>query len=484
MHAACRETAGRHVDYSEKKCGNPDKGFLSLWMEAMEKKVDLLHEPILPALTRLAVPIVATSLVQMLYNLTDMAWIGRLGSGAVTAVGSAGMYTWFAQGFSNLAKTGGQVKTAHALGAGEEETAAAYARGALQLGILFALLFGLCSVAGAGAMIGFFGLQEAETIREAEHYLRIAGGLILFSYLNLIFTGLFTAAGDSRTPFLANVAGLLTNVVLDPVLIFGLGPVPALGSAGAAAATVLAQAFVTVLFLRSMRYEKQLFSSFRLFRRVPAAEMQEIVRIGFPAAVQTLFYSGISMIITRLVAAWGDSAVAVQRVGSQIESVSWMIGEGISASINAFIGQNYGARQMDRVKKGYHTALAMTVIWGSFTTALLFFGAEPIFRLFISEAGVVPLGIDYLKIVSASQLLMMIEMMTIGAFSGLGKTMYPNILSIVLLVARIPFACLFMALGLGLNGIWWALVLSSDIKGAILLVTFLLCIGKIARKKE
>ena len=90
--------------------------------------VDLLNEAIAPALTRLALPIMATSLVQMLYNLTDMAWIGRLGAGAVTAVGSAGMYTWFSQGFAILARTGGQVKTAHCLGAGENDSAAQYAR--------------------------------------------------------------------------------------------------------------------------------------------------------------------------------------------------------------------------------------------------------------------------------------------------------------------------------------------------------------------
>ena len=89
--------------------------------------VDLLNEAIAPALTRLALPIMATSLVQMLYNLIDMAWIGRLGAGAVTAVGSAGMYTWFSQGFAILARTGGQVKTAHCLGAGENDSAAQYA---------------------------------------------------------------------------------------------------------------------------------------------------------------------------------------------------------------------------------------------------------------------------------------------------------------------------------------------------------------------
>ena len=185
--------------------------------------VDLLNEAIAPALTRLALPIMATSLVQMLYNLTDMAWIGRLGAGAVTAVGSAGMYTWFSQGFAILARTGGQVKTAHCLGAGENDSAAQYARGALQLGILFAVLYGLVSLFGASRLIGFFKLNSPEVIAQAEWYVRIACGLVIFSYLNAILTGLLTAAGNSRTPFIVNVAGLVFNVVLDPVLIFGIG---------------------------------------------------------------------------------------------------------------------------------------------------------------------------------------------------------------------------------------------------------------------
>ncbi|HIQ92668.1 MAG TPA: MATE family efflux transporter, partial [Candidatus Copromonas avistercoris] len=100
----------------------------------MKRNIDLLHEPILPALTRLALPIMATSLVQMAYNLTDMAWIGLVGADAVAAVGSAGMYTWFSQGVSNLAKMGGQVKVAHALGRGSEKEAAEYAQGAIQIG--------------------------------------------------------------------------------------------------------------------------------------------------------------------------------------------------------------------------------------------------------------------------------------------------------------------------------------------------------------
>lgn len=106
------------------------------------------------------------------------------------------------------------------------------------------------------------------------------------------------------------------------------------------------------------------------------------MRIGVPSAVQNLIYAGISMILTRLITGWGDLAVAAQRVGSQIESVSWMVGDGFSAAVNAFLGQNYGAKRYDRVRRGYFCAIAMTAAWGLCTTFLLIGMARPLFSIF------------------------------------------------------------------------------------------------------
>ena len=452
--------------------------------------VDLLNEAIAPALTRLALPIMATSLVQMLYNLTDMAWIGRLGAGAVTAVGSAvagvgvgGMFTWFSQGFAILARTGGQVKTAHCLGAGENDSAAQYARGALQLGILFAVLYGLVSLFGASRLIGFFKLNSPEVIAQAEWYVRIACGLVIFSYLNAILTGLLTAAGNSRTPFIVNVAGLVFNVVLDPVLIFGIGPFPELGVSGAAAATVTAQALVSLLFFKAVLREKVLFPHLRLWVLVPVKVWREIVRIGVPSAVQNLIYAGISMILTRLITGWGDLAVAAQRVGSQIESVSWMVGDGFSAAVNAFLGQNYGAKRYDRVRRGYFCAIAMTAAWGLCTTFLLIGMARPLFSIFLQEEEVMAIGVNYLRIVGLSQMFMMVEQTSIGAFSGLGRTLYPSIVSVTFTSARIPVAVLLSSV-MGLSGIWWALSISSMVKGCILFVSFVLFLYVFLERKK
>ena len=445
--------------------------------------VDLLNEAIAPALTRLALPIMATSLVQMLYNLTDMAWIGRLGAGAVTAVGSAGMDTWFSQGFAILARTGGQVKTAHCLGAGENDSAAQYARGALQLGILFAVLYGLVSLFGASRLIGFFKLNSPEVIAQAEWYVRIACGLVIFSYLNAILTGLLTAAGNSRTPFIVNVAGLVFNVVLDPVLIFGIGPFPELGVSGAAAATVTAQALVSLLFFKAVLREKVLFPHLRLWVLVPVKVWREIVRIGVPSAVQNLIYAGISMILTRLITGWGDLAVAAQRVGSQIESVSWMVGDGFSAAVNAFLGQNYGAKRYDRVRRGYFCAIAMTAAWGLCTTFLLIGMARPLFSIFLQEEEVMAIGVNYLRIVGLSQMFMMVEQTSIGAFSGLGRTLYPSIVSVTFTSARIPVAVLLSSV-MGLSGIWWALSISSMVKGCILFVSFVVFLYVFLERKK
>ena len=177
------------------------------------RNIDLLNGSIFTSLTSLAMPIMATALVQMAYNLTDMAWIGRVGSEAVTAVGTAGMYTWLSQGVVMFARMGGQVKVAHSLGEGNKKEAARYAGGALQLGNFLAVCYAVISVLFAGPLIGFFGLENQHTVQEAVLYMRITCGCIIFMYLNVIFTAILTAAGDSKTSFQANVIGLIANII-------------------------------------------------------------------------------------------------------------------------------------------------------------------------------------------------------------------------------------------------------------------------------
>ena len=438
----------------------------------MKTRINLLEGNILPALSALALPIMATSLIQMAYNLIDMIWIGKIGASAVASVGAAGMFMWLSNGLATLAKMGGQIKVGHALGAQKKEDAASYAQSSIQMGIVFAIGFGILSIVFADEMIGFFQLNSAQVIQDAKLYLMITCGLVIFSFMNQIFTGILTAMGNSRTSFIATGIGLVLNIVLDPLFIFGFCAIPPMGVAGAAIATVLAQLVVMLLFLHTILRDTVLFSNVHILHSYSSQHTMEIFRIGLPSAVQSMLFSGISMVIARLIAGWGDAAVAVQKVGSQIESISWMTAEGYAAALNSFVAQNHGAKNTDRIREGYRLSMIVMLSWGVFCSLVLIVFPQLIFQVFIQEAEVLPMGVDYLRILGVSQLFMCMEITTAGAFSGLGKTLPPSIVSITLTGARIPMAIL-LGRWLGLNGVWWAITISSIGKGIVLLGWFL-----------
>ena len=438
----------------------------------MKTRTDLLQGNIMWALVAMSIPIMATSFLQMAYNMTDMIWIGRVGSGSVAAVGAAGMFVNFSRGLSAFLRVGGQVNVAQAFGAGDREKAAKYARHALQMGTILSLIYGIVICLFRRPLIGFLRFTNPEVIREAETYLLIMGFFSLFQIINPICTAVITATGNSKSPFAISTVGLLINLVLDPVLIFGMWGFPPMGVLGAAVATVLAQFIVFLLYIRYMGKDPQVFSHMRLLKPLDPVLTRRIVRIGLPATVQETMFNGISMAIGRIIAAWGETAIAVQKVGIQVEAISYMTADGFASATSSFIAQNYGAAQYRRARKGYGTALGVMMAWGVITTCTLVFLPEPIFRVFIQEPEVIPMGVDYLRILGYSQLFMCMEILTAGAFSAYGKTLPPSVVSILFTTARIPMAILLGRTALGLCGAWWSISMSSVFKGVILSLLF------------
>lgn len=436
--------------------------------------LNLTSGPILKTLSELALPIMASSMLATAYNITDMAWIGMLGAKAVAGVGVGGMYVWLSQGLASLPRMGGQVHAAQACGRGEYEKARSYASSAMQLSLFFGLLFSAACVLFIDPLLGFFQLDDANTYASARSYMLITCGLLVFSYLNLTLTGLSTAQGDSKTPLMANLLGLISNMILDPLLILGIGPFPRLETVGAAIATVTAQILVfLVLLIKSLRAEEpNILRSIRLFTRFPANYYKDIFRIGFPTAIQGTLYCFISMVLTRMVSSFGAAAIATQRVGGQIESLSWNTADGFGSALNAFTAQNYGAGNSDRIRKGYRISFIIIALWGLLVTAAFVFFPTSISRLFFHEADAIAIAVDYLIIIGFSEAFMSVELLTIGALSGLGRTRLCSIISIVLTGARIPLAMLLSGTALGLNGIWWALTLTSITKGIVFTLTF------------
>ncbi len=434
----------------------------------MSKNVNLLDGSIISSMSRLAFPIMGASLIQMGYNLVDMIWIGRLGSGAVAAVGAAGMFLWMANGVTTVPRIGGQVTVGQKLGAGQQKEAAEYAACALRMGLFLGIIYGLICALFNKPLISFFKLNSPEVIAEARWYLVIAGGLLIFFFLDQVIGGILAAMGNTVTTFRVTTVGLVINLVLDPVLIFGLGPFPRLEVIGAALATVFAQMIVFLLYLKAIWNEPVIFRNLHLLRRSNRVHLNEIVKIGLPSALQDVLFSAISMVIARFVAGYGDSAVAVQKVGGQIESISWMMGGGFAMAVNSFVAQNYGAGKIERVRKGFRTAIMIMGIWGLFNTFLLMTFPKFFFSIFISEPDVIPMGVDYLRIIGISEVFICLEGAATGAFQGLGKTVPPSIVGITFNALRIPAALLLSHTALGLNGIWWVLTVSCIFKGTIL----------------
>ncbi|MDU3722496.1 MAG: MATE family efflux transporter [Clostridium celatum] len=438
----------------------------------MKKKVDLVSGNILKTLVTLSLPILGTAFIQMAYSLVDMIWIGRAGSAAVAAVGTAGFFSWFGNSLVTISKTGAEVGVSQAIGKNNSKERNEYVYSSLFLCITMAIIYGILLIVFRDGLIGFFNLGDETIIRMSKEYLIVIALGMICAFINPQLTGIFTASGNSKTPFIVNTIGLVMNIVLDPILIFGMFNIKPLGVVGAALATVFSQLIVSLIFIYT--FIKHGYNiSFNNRKYINRKIIKRVCKYGGPTAIQNCLFTFFSMLIGRVVAMAGPVSIAVQKVGSQIESISWMTAGGFSSALTAFVGQNYGAKRNDRVLKGYVSTLFISCLVGVFATVLLVFAGEQLFRLFINESEAIIQGADYLRILGYSQLFMCLEITTAGAFYGIGKTMTPSLISIIFTGLRVPVAIiLFKPELLGINGVWWSISGSSIIKGIILVIFF------------
>ena len=287
---------------------------------------------------------------------------------------------------------------------------------------------------------------------------------------------LLRCVGNSRVPLIAMILSSIINVILDVLFVFP----GKMGVSGAALATVLAQVIVTMIMLFGVILQKKenVLKGLRLFVKIPLEYVQGICKIGIPTALQGMVYCFISMVLTRMVAGFGPEAIATQRVGGQIESISWNTADGFGAAMNAFIGQNYGAGKTERVKKGYRASLCTVGIWGILITLVFVVVPVPIASVFFHEKTAIATAVDYLIIVGYSEAFLCVELMTVGALSGLGRTRLCSVISIVFTSLRIPLAIILSSGVLGILGIWWALTTTTMMKGIIFTCAFFIIMRK------
>ncbi len=440
----------------------------------MNKTIDFTSGPIFKQLLNLAIPIIGTSLMQMAYNLTDMIWLGQLGSNAVASVGAAGFYIWLGISVLLITRIGAEIGISQSLGRKEHENAARYARHSLFWALILSAFISIVALIFAPELLGVFRLSKGVVENDAIGYLRIVSIGFIFTFMNPTFQGIYNGYGNSKLPFYYLLVGLGLNIVLDPVLIFGFSFFPALGVNGAAIATVISQLVVFIIFIIRFVWQKEIinpeFRQFKLCKDITRG----IFKLGSPIAMESTLFAIFAMILARMITKWGDTPIAVQSVGAQIEALSWMTSSGFATALGSFTGQNFGAGNWDRIRKGYFTTLGVGIFLGAIVTTCFFVFGEAIFSLFLNKPGPLQMGTTYLKILAISQIFMIVEIITRGAFNGIGRTMPPSLVGIIFTGLRIPTALILSSEKiLGMLGIWWAISLSSVVKGIVLISWYL-----------
>lgn len=193
-----------------------------------------------------------------------------------------------------------------------------------------------------------------------------------------------------------------------------------------------------------------------------------------PVSVENLLFTFFGMIVAREIANHGADAIAVYRVGSQAESLCWLVCLGFSSGITAFIGQNFGAGRWTRIWHGFRLALLFILSWGVAVSVLFWTTGEWLTSLFVPDPRIAEMGGTYLWILAFCQVFFCMECIAAGAFRGLGRTAPPSIASVVSNALRVPIVYYLASTDLGLNGIWWGITLTAFMRGSWVFVWFML----------
>lgn len=437
----------------------------------MNQNTNLTKGDITKSLFKLSIPLALTAFIQITYNFVDIFFLGRLGKDAIAGVGIAGFLFWIANAITLIPKIGTGVYASHAFGRSDDRETIKVLNNGYILTVAISVFYSLLLFLFSNYYVNFYGLTESASAY-ARDYLHIISFGMIFFFINPVLSQSFQSLGNSLTPFKINTIGLITNIIIDPILIFGYGPIPRLEAKGAALATVMAQIVVTLIFVfnifRKNKIIKSAISSFHYKR----SWVISIFKMGFPAALMSSFMATISIILNKFMADFGEAAVAAYTVGSQLEAITWNTTEGLQVGIAAMVGQNYGAGLMERVKESIKKSFVILLVIGTISMLVLFAFRYQLFKLFVpNDKETIELGAIYLAILSFSQIFMATEIGLTGAFNGLGDTKTPAIIGMVSDFSRIPISKILMPI-FGVAGVWLAMSLTSVAKG--LLVVFML----------
>ncbi len=408
--------------------------------------------PVSRAVMTMAVPTIISMLVVVIYNMADTFFIGQTGDPMqVAAVSLATPVFMVFMALGNLFGIGGSSAISRALGEKKPERArnissfCCYA--SLGLGVFMALLF----LAGMDVILAMIG-ASANTIEFAREYLTyiaFGGPFIIFG---TAFGNILRGEGAARESMIGNMIGTVTNIVLDPVMILGLG----WGVAGAAIATVIGNLAASLFYVGYFLQKKSSLSirlkDFRMGDRIAAS----VASIGIPASLNNILMSCANIVLNLMLGGYGDTPVAAMGVAMKSNMIVVLLQIGLCAGIQPLIGYNYGARNRKRLLQVFRFTGIFAVVMGSILTAVMVMAKRFVVQAFINDPEVIAYGMQMVIALQLSGPFIGILFLCINTIQGMGKA----IPSLILTVCRqgLIFIPLIIILNkvVGLNGVIYA----------------------------
>jgi len=434
--------------------------------KADTRRTTMIEGPIAPILTKMTLFMLIGILGMMAFQLIDTFFVAQLGKTELAAMSFTFPVIMVLNGITLGLGTGASSVISVAIGRDKKDEVKRLTTDALLLGIIVVAVF---------VTIGFLTIKplfialgaSAELLPLINQYMSIWYAGVLFVVIPMFATNALRATGDMKTPSVIMMAAIIVNLILDPLLIFGLGPFPEMRLEGAALATVIARA-VTFLFSLWILIKRERMVTFS----IPLAKMviqswKRILYVGLPESGARLIIPVSIGIITRMIAIYGIEAVAAFGVASRLEFFVLSIVATLSMVALPFVGQNHGAQKPDRIKTGLNYSFIFSMIWGGVCFIIFLLLSNPIVALFNDDPDIVRLATLYLVIVSVSYGLYGIQMICSSSFNALNKPLNSTVLSIVrMFIVYVPLAWVGSRF-YGMTGIFIAAAVANILSGGL-----------------
>ncbi len=408
----------------------------------------------------------ASSVLQNVQSMIDLFWVGRLGADAVAALSMSGTMLMLLFPVVLGLATGTVAIVSRHVGAREMDEASGVAGQALLAAVIIGAVSGVLGWWLAPHVVTLFR-ADAAVAELATDYLRITLAGIVTMILLFVGSSAMRGAGNATVPMVAMILSNVINIILDPIMIFGLLGVPALGVRGAAVATVLAQFFAMVVIMVTLASGPTgLHVTLQRWRPHPFT-MWRLLRIGMPSTVQMVARSLMGIVLMRLVASCGTAAIAAHGIGVRLHMMLLLPAFAVGNATATMVGQNLGAGRPDRANRAAWLATGMDVALMGVAAVALFALAPTLIGFFNRDTTVVEVGTSMIRIVTPFFVFVGVAIVLSRALMGAGDTTAPMITTLVALWGvQVPLAVLLAhVVAPATTGIWWAMSIAVTLHG-------------------